>query len=84
MQDGEVGISVRPQGKKLLILIARGPYVAGERITPSQSQVRQYCNRIANHGAAMVQRLLKLAAGPLRKAWDKRSRSPPAFVIPSN
>src|SRR5580658_6481903 len=58
VQDGKVRICVLPQGKKFLILVARIARVAGESITPSQTQVRQHCNRIANHGSAMVQKLL--------------------------
>src|ERR1700733_15789872 len=58
MQDGKVRICVLPQGKELLILVARIARVAGEGITPSQAEVRQHCNRIANHGSAMVQKLL--------------------------
>ena len=58
MQDGKVRICVLPQGKELLILVARIARVAGKGITPSQSQVRQHCNRIANHGSPMVQKLL--------------------------
>jgi hypothetical protein len=42
LQDGEIGISILPQGKKLLILDARVACVAGDRITPSQAVTGQH------------------------------------------
>ena len=59
-QDGEVGISVLPEGKKLLKLVARVASVAGESITPSQAITSQHRDRIANHDSAMVDKLLIL------------------------
>ena len=42
LQERESGISVLPQGEKLLILAKRVARVAGERITPSQAITGQH------------------------------------------
>src|ERR1700730_6770576 len=61
LQDGDVGVSVFPEGEEILISGFRFGGVAGYSVGTGQAEVGQRAQREVHYDAAMVEKLLELS-----------------------
>ena len=63
LQDGDVRVSVFPEGEEVLVGAPGSAVVARENVGPAQSQVRQCADGLIPDDAGVIENLLKLIDG---------------------